>query len=353
MQRVPQVLEWRGEIRTITPSRWTSLAQCTAKGRVDVLILDGQLPETLPSRGTLVGRFHHRLMDLAVSTANLAQLEAETEHEIELLQHEVAKYSHLKRAGSVSGWREINKSASLAVRVLETRNQSSEEGRLRVEKELKSKDGHLIGRPDLFRIHGTAATVWEYKTGAIREENGSVRADYMDQVTLYAALIFDNFSVEVVETSLESLDGDRHEVSIGRKTASTFLQNVANTLAATNEQARSVRRLTELASPSPDACSYCSLRALCTSFKGKQDELSLKGDQFLAEGTVGSITARSADGLMSVCLDDELRKMKIQLLLPASAATEMSAGCRYQLLNLHRRGTSLEWGHMSQVLSYG
>jgi PD-(D/E)XK nuclease superfamily len=336
----------------ISPSRWTSLVQCTAKGWADMLILDGRLPESLPSRGTLVGRFHHRLMEIAATVSSATELEAQTEDEIRLLQHEVAKYPHLRRAGSVSGWREINISASLAMRMFETRDQISGEGVLRVERELKSRDGHLVGRPDLFRIHGVGASVREYKTGAIRDEEGGVRSDYLDQVTLYAALIFDNFNVQTVEASLESLDGDRHEATIDRAAARDFSEHVGDTLVTVNEQARSARSLADLARPSADACRYCSSRTLCTPFKGTQDELGLKGDQFLTEGTVESIAAHSANGLTAIDLNDEFRNARIKLLLPTSVATEMSEGCRYQLINLQRRGTSLEWGYTSQALSY-
>lgn len=353
MQRIPRVLDWRRELKTITPSRWTSLVQCMAKGWADVLVLDGRFPESLPSRGTLVGRFHHRLMEIAATLSSATELEAKTEDEIRLLQYEVAKYPHLRRAGSVSSWREINISASLAMRMLETRDQMSEEGVLRVEKELKSKDGHLIGRPDLFRIHGAGATVREYKSGTIRDDKGGVRADYLGQVTLYAALIFDNFNVQTVEASLESLEGDRHETTIGRMAARDFSERVGDTLVTANEQARLARSLADLARPSADACSYCSSRTLCTPFKGRQDGLGLKGDQFLTEGTVESIAARSANGLIAITLNDEFRNATVKLLLPASVATEMSEGRRYQLLNLQRRGTSLEWGHISQALSYG
>jgi hypothetical protein len=238
--------------------------------------------------------------------------------------------------------------------MFETRDQISEDGILRVEKELKSKDGRLVGRPDFFRISGAGATVREYKTGGIRNDKGGICADYLDQVTLYAALIFDNFDVQTVEASLESLDGDRHETTIDRKAARDFSERVGETLATANELARSARSLADLARPSANACSYCQSRTLCTSFKGRQDGLGLKGDQFLTEGTAESISARPGNnGLIAISLNDEFRNATIKLSLPTSVATEMSAGHRYQFLNLQRRGTSLEWGHISQALNYG
>ena len=354
IQKMPRVRGWRGSLESITPSRWTSLAQCTAKGLTDVLDLEGQLPRSPPSRGTLVGRFHHRLMELAACASSAVELDGKIEAEIRLLQQEVSKHAHMRQAGSVSGWRDVNISASLAMRMFEMREQRGADGQtVHVETELKGRGGLLIGRPDVFRIHGGGALLREYKTGAIRDETGVVRRDYLDQITLYAALIFDNYGVKTVEASIESLAGDRHESTIDREQARLLSERVTDTLATANELVRSGRSLTDLARPSADACSYCPLRSVCISFKASQDDLALRGDQLLAEGTVESIQVGVTEIPRAVRLRDEIRSVEIKLLIPVPVAAQLSERRRYQFINLHRRGSGLEWGVTSQALSYG
>lgn len=353
MQRVPRVLEWRGELSELTFSRWNSLQQCTAKGLVHMLALDGQLPEPLPTRGTLVGRFHHQLMELAATVSSEAELDARTEDAIAVLQQEVARWPHLRKAGSVSGWKEVNASASLAMRAFAMRGARNGCGPNRVEHMLRSQDGLLLGRPDSFRIVAGSAILREYKSGSIRGKMGSIKETYLDQLTFYAVLIFDNYDVESVVGSLESLGGDRHDIEIRREQAQEFAQRVIGVVAAVNQRARSARSLADLANPSQDACSYCAVRSICVRFKSTQDELALTGEQLLAEGVVTQVAVQTGRALSAITLSDELRKMSLTLALPSTVVSEMSAGRRYQLLNLRRRGASLEWGCTSQALSYG
>jgi hypothetical protein len=352
MRAVPLVLEWRTELKTVTPSRWTSLMQCAAKGWVDILVLDGKLPDPPLSRGILVGRLHHRMMELAVTVSSPGELDARMEEEIAALQRQIVELPHLRRAGSVSAWTEINASVSLAMRVFELRGQRSDAEEIRVEEELKSKDGLFNGRPDVFRIHGTRASLREYKTGAIRDKSGNIKPAYLDQVAIYAALILDNYDVETVAVSLDSLDGDRHETMVDRDQVRKLSQHVTGVIAKLNERVRSADSFAELAQPSQDGCSYCSLRSICSPFKGVQDELELVGEQLLAEGAVELVGERQNDALMSVSFNDECREMNFTVSLPASVASQMVQGRRYQLLNLRRRGGTLEWGQVSQALSY-
>jgi CRISPR/Cas system-associated exonuclease Cas4 (RecB family) len=293
-------------------------------------------------------------MELAACASSALELDAKIEAEIQLLQHEVSKHAHMRQAGSVSGWRDVNVSASLAMRMFEMREQRGGDGQtVHVETELRARDGLLIGRPDVFRIRSGGALLREYKTGAIRDETGGVRRDYIDQITLYAALIFDNYGVKTVEASIESLVGDRHEATIGPEQARLLSERVTDTLVRVNELVRSGRSFADLARPSADACSYCSLRSVCISFKASQDELALKGDQLLAEGTVELIQASAGDIPRAVSLRDEIRSVEIKLLIPVAVAAQLSERRRYQFINLHRRGSGLEWGVTSQALSYG
>jgi len=353
MDTVPYVLGWGGELKTITPSRWSALMQCVAKGWSDMLVLDGELPKPPPSRSLLVGRLHHRFMELAVTAYSAQELEAQIENEISALQKEVTRYPHLRRAGSVSGWMEINTSASLALRLLEMREGGADGGAIRVERDLESKDGVLFGRPDLFRIQGSHASLKEYKTGTIRDEKGKVRPAYLDQITLYAALIFDNYEVETVAASLDSLGGDRHETEISRKQAQELCERVRRVVTEVNDRARSAQSFAELGQTSQDGCNQCALQPICTSFKVAQDELALEGDQFLAEGTIESVGAHSGGALTNIRVHDEHRKTALSLSVPSAVASEMSPNQRYQLLYLRRRGVTLEWGNTSRALIHG
>jgi PD-(D/E)XK nuclease superfamily len=340
-----------GEIARLTFYQWVDLEQCPLKGMISTLELDGLLPEPIPTRAALIGRFHHRAMELAATIRDPSELEVRIEEEIAKLQTTVNRWPHLKRAGSASGWDEVNKSAVLATRIVSARSPGGEVGALAVEKELQSKDGRLVGRPDYFSVTKGRALLGEYKSGAIRDSSGQPVPVHTDQLRFYSVLIFDNFDVTHVSARVESLSGDAYQIEIEPEAAKGFRARVDRVLGDINAGLRASRDSGVFARPSKEACRSCDAQIVCTKFKQEQDRLDLEGEQFLIEGLVTQVVHNGT--VTEVTIVDEYRKSTVTLAVPTNAAMELSPRGRFVFLNVRRHGAALAWGHSSRVFSYG
>jgi hypothetical protein len=348
VQRVPKILSV-AELTQVTFYQWSALEACALKGLVGSLRLDIELPVVPPSRATLVGRFHHKAMELAATVNSDAELDAGIESAIRDLQVEVNQWPHLRKVGSASGWGEVNASASLAIRIVSAGNV---DGRLilkRTEQVLHSSDHVLVGKPDYFAISSRQAYLREHKSGPIRESDGQIMQVHLDQLHYYAALILDNYNVDSVVGRLESLNGDTFDTVVGKGDAAALKARASSLVTAVNERIRTGIAPAALATSSAEACSFCTARIICPTFKREQDRLGLEGDQYLVEGRVTRLTHSANGAVVDLSILDEFRKVGVTIGIPSAAATEISSGQRCQLSSLRRRGTALEWGHTSRA----
>jgi hypothetical protein len=350
VERIPRLVGI-AEIQQITLSQWLALQKCPLKGLISAMKLDGALPEIPPTRAALVGKFHHRAMELAATARSEADLEAAIESEIKLLQSDVNRLTHLGRVGSVSGWNEVNASASIASRLIAERGATAKQALRSVEQLLRSSDGLLVGKPDDLAIIGIEGIVTEHKSGAIRDEEGRIKQPYLDQLLFYAVLIFDNYNVRSVVAQLKSLGGDTFEMPVMPRDAKEFAKRVRILVNVVNAQCRAEDPFKALATPSADACGFCSARSVCATFMSQQDLLELEGEQYLIEGTLVRIHPSTIRGLSEVTISDECRREAVTIAIPDQVTSGIAQGRRYQLLNLRRHGRSLEWGLTSKALT--
>jgi hypothetical protein len=334
----------------VTYSQFEALNECALKGVTKVLILDGPLPEQIPTRASLVGRFHHKALELAATVATADELQKRIEQEISLLQEAVSRWPHLRRLGSVSGWDDVNRSASLAERVAANRS-GDIRARRGIERELRSRNGALIGRPDYFSISGVAARLREYKTGAIRDSDGEPLVRYVRQLQFYSQLLVDNYGVQEISGSVESLNGDAFERVIGVEEAAEFSNHVLTTIATVNAELRDAPALGGFAHPAPDACECCDAQVICSVFKAS-DSLQTAGfEQFFVEGTVADVEAVTAASAKLVTIADDNRSTAVRISVPIDAARGVVAGRRFAFQYLRRHGGQLRWGAASRVFS--
>jgi hypothetical protein len=289
-------------------------------------------------------------MELAANALSPAELAKQLDGEIVGLQETVDQWPHLRRAGSVSGWDEVNRSASLARRIASRRGTMNTRGVKYTEVELRSKDGRLVGRPDCFWIGSNEALLREYKSGPLHEPGGQLVRDHIDQLRFYSHLVFENFSVEHVVCYLESLIGDAHEMVIARKEASAFAAEVLKVVDHVNAQLLATKKASSLARPSKAACSGCDVRTACIAFKDRQDQLELTGAEFILEGVVKAISFHATAPMADVVLTDEKRRVVNIVALPLHKCEGISVGTSYAFLNLRRFGEALIWDQTSRIL---
>ena len=129
-----------------------------------------------------------------------------------------------------------------------------------VESALVSKDGRLIGRPDVIDAPNTA--IVEYKTGATPDGETPTDSE-MRQLRLYAFVAGEN-GTAIRKGIIERGNGDRDEVDISQTDAETEAKRARETLDEYNRQAG--RSFKEAATPSGEACRYCQCIPFCPAF---------------------------------------------------------------------------------------
>jgi PD-(D/E)XK nuclease superfamily len=350
MDRAPTIVAV-GSLPKITFSAWVSLKRCALKGTLGQATINGELPKSAPSRANLIGTFHHKALELASRGYSPDELRLSLESEIERCQRTVTALPALRRFGSVSGWDEINRSVSLAhdLAAAKGRGVGGGASNAAAETGLRSASGLMEGKPDFFWVNESGATLREYKSVGIRDEDGELLADYLDQVKFYSVLIFDNFDVPIVKASVESLSGDRCDVAVSPAEARQFSMLVEQALREFNRSVEAPVKPETLATPSREACAYCNGRVACEPFKRLQDQLELEGEQYLIQGMLVRMEPRSANWVATI--GEVYRDKRIQLSIPEEVARQLRSESAYIFFNLRRQGPAFSWGHSSRVMT--
>lgn len=350
MTVVPKVVAVN-RLSSVTFYQWLDLRRCELKGLGAALVLDRRLPEMPPTRSQLIGKFHHRLMELASSADSLVVLDGLIENEINKLQETVNESDLLRKHGSVSGWHEVNQSASLARSVMTSRSAEASSHITASEKELRSRHGILVGRPDRFTVHQGVAALREYKTGSIRTETGAPLPDHLEQLTFYSALIVDNFDVTKVVARVESLGGDSYEVIVQSSDIDDLIERVSVALGTLNTKITSGASVESLATPGSDVCLSCRNQIICSAFKRSQNDIGLIGDQHLLEGVVTGIAASKVAAVNVVTVRGMDGHVSASFVVPAELTADIIVGKAYVFQGLRSHGGNLAWGGASRVFS--
>lgn len=347
--RLPKILgisRWK----CVTYSELIDLQKCLLRGSAGRLLLSTPLPDPVPTRATIVGTFHHQAMEAAGLGLEPEQLEEKLEEMIVAAQSEASASRHLRRLGPVSNWDEINRSFTAAVRWSRRRREGKSFDILRVEQPLTSSDGVLVGKPDRYAVSGDRAVLTEFKTSSLRDAEGNVRDEYLTQLSFYAALLIDNYPVKQVIAHLESTTGEEFSAAIGKDEARQFATGVKDLLSDANQRIAILRSALDLASPTPHACNYCSLRVLCSAFVSRQNELSLDRAQAVLVATLKSRGVPDEGGLVANLELDEGNRT-VRLAVPGELANDVQLQRRYAFANLDIAGSAFRWTEMTQVFS--
>lgn len=349
MERLPRILGCK-PLQRVTFSQFESLEQCVLKGLSAALILDAALPEQSPSRSSLVGIFHHKVLELSANCTRIDQFDECAESAIRNLTAEVQSWPHLRKLGNPSGWDEINRSIIIGRRLCQRIRRPSEGVRLGIEASLTSRDGLMQGRPDYFVIAGPRAEVREYKSVAIRDTNDRPVASYLDQVLFYAALLFDNYPISAVLARIESIRGDCVEVMLRLQDVTSIVDRVRGAVSKANQSTQNRSEFPSLATPSLQACAFCPLQVVCDPFKANDTIQATLSHQSICEGEVASIAPISSSSKV-VALRDRFRSRMTEIVIPSAHADRLRIAQRILLQNLDARSNRLCWSPTSKVLS--
>jgi hypothetical protein len=325
------------------------ICQCRLKGLLRLLILNHPMPEAPPSKGALVGIFHHAAMEFAIRVHSLAELDEQIAREINNLRSIVSKWPHLRKHGNVSAWDDINKSASLAMRVLLARSSSKRSLEQRPETTLHSSNGIMMGRPDYFSIDTEVAYLREYKSTPIRDEEGRPIEAHLRQVRFYSTLLFENYPIRQVQAKVESLSGDSYDVQVCRAESDQLLNDVASLRTTVNIEIAATKEMSSLATPTEENCRYCNGQIICQAFKHSNAKKSGPQRAAFVEGTVVNASPLPRD--YSVSIQDTYRKSCIEVVVPTPYSVGFHLNQRYAFQNLVLRDRDATWSNETRVFS--
>jgi len=351
MNKLPQI-EGISNLQKVSFYQLLSLQECVLKGVRSNLRLTACLPEVIPTKALIVGRFHHKAMELARTCLTLSELREALETEIVTLEKNVAQHQSVLARGRVSGWNEINDSFVVALEVFRRRGGGNLTGKaVAVEKSLSSTDGLFSGKPDLYVTEGDRATIIEYKTPRLRNESGVIRAEYVDQLKFYAALLYENYDLTTVRGCLESPIDAAWQVEISIAEARSYLDAARQLVASVNRSISSIANIFALASPSVDSCATCDLRPVCNPFLNMQSALGFPDKEIYIDGVLVelAIEVNKKAAKAKFALGE---KASLAVLLPQSVYEELRYGGRYLLTALHASGAGSEWSARSQIFQY-
>lgn len=323
-----------------------SSQQCILRGSKKNIVVTGSLPDEPPSRSTLVGRFYHEIMEFAVKVRSIEQLELDIENSVQKYSVEIQNYSHFNKAGSFSGWPEVNRAVRRAYDLHRSRGSSEHLDTLDggPEKTLVSADKKFIGRPDYYVVTNTQAKIVELKSTAIRDSQGKTKDEYAKQVLFYAGLIFDNYNVTKVEANLESISGDSETFKVSRTDAQAARARDLGLLSQINQTIENAVRTSDLETPSDEACSYCGKRILCERFKAEQLKLRLQGTRNVIEGSVLDIKIGTP---VRLTVQDENLGILIEVQLPSDTLFKDKG--RFAFTELERTPSGFRASSLTQV----
>lgn len=348
IHQLPKILRV-SQFEHVTYSQLVDLQKCFLRGAAGQLVLSVPLPDPIPTRASIVGTFHHQAMEAATLGLEQDQLEKRLEGMIAATQVTVSACPHLRRLGPVSNWDEINRSFTTAMRRFRAQRGGTAFEVVQSERLLASSDGALIGKPDRYAIIGDRAVLKDFKTSALRDSQGKIREEYLAQLRFYAALLVDNYPVTEVAAQLESSTDGEFSLVIGADEARRFATDVKGILTDVNRRIADLHSALDLASPSSDACNYCSLRIVCSPFASRQNDLSLERAQFVLTATVRSVQPEASGPTISLELDRGDRTFR--LVVPSELSNQLRVHRRYVFANLDVVSTGFRWTDLTQVFS--
>ena len=156
--------------------------------------------------------------------------------------------------------------------------------------------GRLVGRPDL--IEGDE--VIDYKSGTVYEKSGnepSVKGGYIRQLRLYGFLVHANLGRWPTKGILLPMLGERVEIELTPQACEDEASAAITLFNSVRAKCESASRPSDLALPSPEACSWCSYKIICSAYwEAVTPAWSLEGRRGDLEGTMLFPSGRAYGG---------------------------------------------------------
>lgn len=207
----------------------------------------------------------------------------------------------------------------------------------------------LIGRPDLFIIKNSKSFLEEFKSSSLRNIDGLIRTEYLEQVLFYSILLFDNYNIKHVESKIKSLNGDSIIRIITRDEAREMKLRIYSKIHTVNNSILSASDINNLATPSQAACSSCQKKIICKKFQESQLSIGLKNNSYVIEGEIISIIKDNKGASCRVYVKSILTGKTNCIKLPSNEVSNLLLHCKYIFDNLTLENELFVWSNKSRL----
>lgn len=275
------------QISRVSPSRYAATQSCLLREVWHAANNEALLP---PSPTAELGRVIHQLLEMAgrgqLADTQEEQVDAAWTHLIMEAENQMSR-SQLRRlqvplcknipdfeVRRLRSYRQAREIAQAAAHASGPHGRDSS-GCTGFELWIETDDGSVGGYIDRARRTEEGIVLLDYKSGAIleRESNGGLRevkAEYQDQMQLYAALYQHKFGEWPVHLDLVPPQGPAVRLTYKPASAEQLLANAKGLLRDANRRIAEVQsgisQVTSLASPCAGNCRLCMFRPACQAY---------------------------------------------------------------------------------------
>jgi len=132
------------------------------------------------------------------------------------------------------------------------------------ERWLQSKDSNIGGVADLILDNGQTAIIADFKTGKVRDRDDEIKAEYKDQLKLYAFLFAETCGRFPDRLILIDMDKQEHEIQFTNQECISLAEHARQLLNEVNAKIEH-QEIEGLATPGAQHCSNCLQRPACTA----------------------------------------------------------------------------------------
>ena len=281
--KVPNLM--LNQIRRISPSRYSSMRTCLLREAWASSGNDFLLP---PSPVADLGTAIHQLLENAgrgrLGEATKKQVSEAVSELIDNIEKQMLK-SPIRRQlvplsktipdYEVRVLRACKEAGDIAREYKKTLGSSEPDAKSRIGFEvwIETADGSVGGFIDLVMRDEKGIILVDYKSGHVLEgKDGSceIKVGYKEQMMLYAAMFYEKYGEWPRRLNIVPLQGQALTVRCVSDSALDLLGSARAMFLKANELIADVQtgtaQLSELASPSPDSCSFCLYRPGCQAY---------------------------------------------------------------------------------------
>jgi len=226
------------------------------------------LNKRIPNKQVIIGNYFHNLLEETahIKTINVKELYRRFNEicDKQLLNiTKKIKVMDKEFSSSIIYWSEIGDIQVTVWKILQDRLETN--GKYYPEKKLFSKNGKVFGIIDELQTNNSLLTLTEYKS--VYKTTPETISKYLDQVYLYAYLIYENYEHYPDHIYLKGLLDNFVQLNVDKKRSFDIYNKLLNHLSWVNSKIIESANIQELCSINPNICFNCRYRVICPSLK--------------------------------------------------------------------------------------